>query len=122
MSPHAHLAAATDPAFTATSRTTGEIVRRVAVYLRPYKWMAVANVGCAVLSLAFALAYPQLIGLVIDQVIGEKQADPTHSAVMGIKLAEKLKEVGIEAILVYPGHSHPQYKNSADYLIDRLRK
>ncbi len=58
----------------------------------------------------------------VPPVIGEKQADPTHSAIMGIKLAEKLKEVGIEAILVYPGHSHPQYKNSADYLIDRLRK
>src|SRR2546427_9756741 len=74
MSHHTHLATGTDPTFAARSRTTGEIVRRVAVYLRPYKWMALANVGCAVLSLAFALAYPQLIGLVIDRVIGGKQA------------------------------------------------
>src|SRR5205814_534309 len=84
MSPHAHLAAATDPAFTARSRTTGEIVRRVAVYLRPYKWMAVANVGCAVLSLAFALAYPQLIGLVIDKVIGEKQGAMLAPVMFGV--------------------------------------
>src|SRR2546427_2096636 len=74
MSHHTHLAAGTDPTFTARPRTTGEIVRRVAVYLRPYKWMALVNVGCAVLSLAFALACPQLIGLVIDRVIGGKQA------------------------------------------------
>src|SRR5438105_1297846 len=58
----------------------------------------------------------------VPPVLGEKQVDPTHSAILGIKLAEKLKEVGVEAILVYPGHEHPQYKNSADYLIDRLRK
>jgi predicted nuclease with RNAse H fold len=55
-------------------------------------------------------------------VLGEKQTDPTHSAVMGLKLAEKLKDVGIEVILVYPGNTHPQYANSAAYLIDRLKK
>jgi acetyl esterase/lipase len=55
-------------------------------------------------------------------VVGEKQDDPTHSAVMGLKLAERLQAVGVECILVYPGHPHPQYKNSADFLIDRLRK
>ncbi len=55
-------------------------------------------------------------------VVGEKQDDPTHSAVMGLKLEEKLKATGVECILVYPGHPHPQYKRSADFLIDRLRK
>jgi acetyl esterase/lipase len=55
-------------------------------------------------------------------VIGENQDDPTHSAVMGLKLEEKLKAIGVECILVYPGHTHPQYKNSSDFLIDRLRK
>src|SRR6266566_1463758 len=93
MSPHAHLAAATDPAFTARSRTTGEIVRRVAVYLRPYKWMAVANVGCAVLSLAFALAYPQLIGLVIDKVIGEKQGALLAPVMFGLLGAFLLRDL-----------------------------
>jgi acetyl esterase/lipase len=55
-------------------------------------------------------------------VVGERQDDPTHSAVMGLKLEEKLKAVGVECILVYPGHPHPQYKNSHEYLIDRLRQ
>jgi acetyl esterase/lipase len=58
----------------------------------------------------------------VPPVVGEKQADPTHSAVLGLKLEEKLKAVGVECILVYPGHEHPQYKNSAAFLIDRLRK
>src|SRR6266496_3866772 len=93
MSHHAHLAAGTDPTFTARSRTTGEIVRRVAVYLRPYKWMAVANVGCAVLSLAFALAYPQLIGLVIDQVIGGKQAALLAPVMFGLLGAFLLRDL-----------------------------
>src|SRR5436309_3533696 len=93
MSPHAHLAAATDPAFTARSRTTSEIVRRVTAYLRPYKWMALANVGCAVLSLAFALAYPQLIGLVIDRVIGGKQAALLAPVMFGLLGAFLLRDL-----------------------------
>jgi acetyl esterase/lipase len=53
---------------------------------------------------------------------GEKQDDPTHSAVMGLKLAERLKAAGVECVLVYPGRTDPRYRNSADFLIDRLRK
>src|SRR5438034_508282 len=93
MSHHTYFAAGSDPAFTARSRTTGEIVRRVAVYLRPYKWMAVANVGCAVLSLAFALAYPQLIGLVIDKVIGEKQGALLAAVTFGLLGAVLLRDL-----------------------------
>ncbi len=58
----------------------------------------------------------------VPPVVGEKQADPTHSAVMGLKLQEKLKGAGVDVILVYPGRTHPQYRTSADYLIDRLKK
>jgi acetyl esterase/lipase len=58
----------------------------------------------------------------VAPVVGEKQSDPTHSAVLGMKLAEKLRSVGVEVILVYPGHTHPQYKNSGQFLIDRLKK
>jgi acetyl esterase/lipase len=54
--------------------------------------------------------------------VGEKQLDPTHSAVMGLMLAERLKGVGVEAILVYPGLANPPYANSAQFLIERLRK
>ena len=53
-------------------------------------------------------------------VKGEAQDDPTHSALAGILLMEKLKEAKVEGIIVYPGHPHEKYKNSADYLIDRL--
>jgi acetyl esterase/lipase len=55
-------------------------------------------------------------------VVGQKQQDPTHSAVMGLKLEEKLKATGVEVVLVYPGRTHPQYRTSADFLIDRLKK
>jgi acetyl esterase/lipase len=58
----------------------------------------------------------------VPPVVGEKQTDPTHSAVLGLKLAEKLKSAGVEVILVYPGQTHPKYKNSAQFLIDRLKK
>jgi ABC-type multidrug transport system fused ATPase/permease subunit len=62
-----------DPSFVAKSRSTGEILRRVARYLLPYKWMAAATIGCALLSLAFSLAYPKLTQFVIDEVIGHKR-------------------------------------------------
>src|SRR5436309_12201940 len=93
MSHHTYFAAGSAPTFAARSRTTGEIVRRVAVYLRPYKWMAVANVGCAVLSLAFMLAYPQLIGLVIDRVIGGKQAALLAPVMFGLLGAFLLRDL-----------------------------
>lgn len=58
----------------------------------------------------------------IPPVVGEKQTDPTHSAILGIKLAERLEKAGVEAIVIYPGKTHPQYKNTAAFLIDRLKK
>jgi acetyl esterase/lipase len=53
-------------------------------------------------------------------VKGENQDDPTHSALLGMILMERLKAAGVEGILVYPGQTHEQYKTSADFLIDRL--
>ena len=55
-------------------------------------------------------------------VVGSSPKDPTHSAIMGVKLAERLKEVGVDVVLVHPGRRHPKYRNAAAYLIDRLRK
>jgi len=54
-------------------------------------------------------------------VKGENQDDPTHSALLGMILVEKLKEAKVEGILVYPGQPHEKYKNSTEYLIDRLK-
>jgi acetyl esterase/lipase len=57
-----------------------------------------------------------------DAKVGDSPKDPTHSPILGIKLAEKCREVGVDVILVYPGHPNEKYRNSAEYLIDRLRK
>lgn len=54
-------------------------------------------------------------------VKGEEQADPTHSALLGMILMEELDKAGVEGILVYPGQEHPKYKNSTAYLLDRLK-
>jgi acetyl esterase/lipase len=55
-------------------------------------------------------------------VVGASPKDPTHSGIMGIKLAERLKAVDVDVVLVHPGQAHPEYKRSTDYLIDRLLK
>jgi acetyl esterase/lipase len=57
-----------------------------------------------------------------DAKVGDSPKDPTHSPILGIQLAKKLEAVGVDVVLVYPGHPNPMYKNSTDYLIDRLRK
>lgn len=53
-------------------------------------------------------------------VVGASPKDPTHSGIMGVKLAERLEEKGVEVVLVHPGIANPKYANSAAYLIDRL--
>ena len=57
-----------------------------------------------------------------DVKVGDSPKDPTHSAILGIKLEEKLKATGVEVILVYPGRPSEKYKTSTDYLIDRLTR
>lgn len=57
-----------------------------------------------------------------DIKVGDSPKDPTHSAILGLKLEERLKAAGVEVVLVYPGRPNPLYKTSTDYLIDRLRK
>jgi acetyl esterase/lipase len=57
-----------------------------------------------------------------DAKVGDSPKDPTHSPILGIKLEEKLKSVGVDVILVYPGQPNEKYKTSQDYLIDRLLK
>jgi acetyl esterase/lipase len=53
--------------------------------------------------------------------VGEEQKDPTHSAVLGLMLQEKLKEHGVEAHLSYPGHKDPDYADSTAFLIAKLK-
>ena len=55
-------------------------------------------------------------------VVGSSPKDPTHSAIMGVKLAETLKEAGVDCTLVHTGVKEPKYKSSTEYLIDVLSK
>lgn len=52
--------------------------------------------------------------------LGQEQKDPTHTANFGVKLQERLKEVGVPCELVYPGAPEVRHQRIADYLIERL--
>lgn len=54
-------------------------------------------------------------------VAGEAQKDPTHSAVLGLKLKERLDKVKVESRLVYPGHPDPDYANGTEFFIAKLK-
>jgi hypothetical protein len=54
--------------------------------------------------------------------VGGTPKDPTHSATMGLKLAEKCREVGVEVVFTYPDKPDPKYKNTTEFLIDHLKK
>lgn len=53
-------------------------------------------------------------------VKGEEQTDPTHTAVLGLLLEEKLKAEGDEVHLAYPGRKDPKYDGPTAFLIDKL--
>jgi acetyl esterase/lipase len=55
-------------------------------------------------------------------VKGEDQKDPTHTAVLGLLLEEKLKAEGDEVHLAYPGHKDPEYASISDFLIAKLKR
>ena len=93
MSRHPIASAAADPSFQSKPRPTGEVVRRVAVYLWPYRWLVVATVGCAVLSLAFGFLYPQLTRFIIDEVITNHRPGALAPAAGGLLAAFLLREV-----------------------------
>src|SRR6266487_3770148 len=89
----AHGAKPIDPTFSAKSRPTWEVVRRVAVYLRPYKLLAAATVLCAVLSLLSSFAFPKLTAYAIDEVIRKARPElltPVMLALIGAFLLRDL--------------------------------
>src|SRR5262245_55914515 len=93
MSRHTQLSSNADPSFAAKSRSTWEIVRRVSRYLKPYKRMAAATIGCAILSLAFSFAYPKLTQYVIDEVIAKQRADRLGPVMLALLGAFLLRDV-----------------------------
>ncbi len=52
--------------------------------------------------------------------LGQEQKDPTHTANYGVKLQEKLRSVGVESELVYPGALDVKHPQVQDYLIEKL--
>ncbi len=57
-----------------------------------------------------------------DAKVGGIHKDPTHSPVMGMMLAEKLKSVNVDVVFHSTGRPNAQYPNAQTYLIERLRK
>jgi ABC-type multidrug transport system fused ATPase/permease subunit len=83
----------TDPGYSVRKRSTFEILRRVGRYLMPYRWLALANLSCAVLSLGFAFAFPRLTQVMIDDVITLRREDlllPAALALLGAFLFRDL--------------------------------
>lgn len=54
--------------------------------------------------------------------LGQEQKDPTHSANFGVKLQEKVRSVGVECELVYPGAPEVKHPKIEDFLIAKLKK
>jgi len=91
---HAHRnSGSVDPTFSSKSRSTWEIVRRVGRYLRPYPWMAVATMLCALLSTALGFAFPKLTQFIIDEVIGNHRTELFGYAILGLVAAFVLRDV-----------------------------
>ena len=54
--------------------------------------------------------------------VGKSEKDPTHSANFGIKLAERMAEVGVACELVYPGAADVKHATVTDYLVATLTR
>ncbi|MCP5518371.1 MAG: ABC transporter ATP-binding protein [Verrucomicrobiales bacterium] len=93
MSRHHHWGSHTDPTFRSEPRPTGEVIRRVSVYLRPYWPLALATIACAVLSLGFGLLYPKLTRVIIDDVVSGGRPELLTPAALGLLGAFLFREV-----------------------------
>ena len=51
---------------------------------------------------------------------GEK-GHPTHSPMFGVKLKERLDQVGVEAYVCYKGHRCKKYPSLNDFLVAKLK-
>src|SRR5687768_10306416 len=79
-----HKSLSEDPSIHAKSRPTMEVVRRVSVYLKPYKLMFAATLTCAILSLVFAFAFPKMIGMIVDRAMNPTGADTLTPLALGL--------------------------------------
>jgi ABC-type multidrug transport system fused ATPase/permease subunit len=93
MAHHPGYGSHTDPTLRSAPRPAGEVIRRVARYLRPYPGLAVATIACAILALACGLAYPRLTRTLIDDVVNRGQADWLTPAALALIAAFFFREV-----------------------------
>lgn len=54
--------------------------------------------------------------------LGGVEPDPTHSALYGLQLQVRCRELGVDCDVVYPGHADSPHANSNRYLIEQLTK
>jgi acetyl esterase/lipase len=54
--------------------------------------------------------------------VGESHPDPTHSPILGVKLAEKLKAAGVDVVFHSNTEPNKELPTATAYLIDRLKK
>ncbi|HAV62752.1 MAG TPA: ABC transporter ATP-binding protein, partial [Verrucomicrobiales bacterium] len=92
MSSHPGFGAHTDPTFKSQPRGTGEVVRRVVIYLLPYRGLAAATVAFAVLSLAAGMAFPVLVRTIIDDVVISGRREWLTPAALGLLAAFFFRE------------------------------
>ena len=90
---HPHHGSHTDPTFRSRPRATSEVVRRVSIYLRPYKIMVVGTISFAILSLAAGFVYPKLTHVIIDDIIQQHRYNWLTPAAFGLMGAFLLREV-----------------------------
>ena len=66
------------------SRTTRDFLRHTLVYLKPYKFLAAANILLAILTIAFYFTFPQITQYIIDNVITGKNIALLLPAILGL--------------------------------------
>ncbi len=83
----AHVQGEAKGRFSVQPRTTYEIVRRVLRYLRPYPWLALGTISCAILGQIAAFAFPKLTRHVLDDVVAQGRHDLLGRAILALLAA-----------------------------------
>ncbi|MEI6342231.1 MAG: ABC transporter ATP-binding protein [Verrucomicrobiota bacterium] len=73
--------------------TTWQVARRVVGYLRPYPWMALGTIGCAVLGQLASMAFPRITQYVMDDVLVARRPERLGWAIGGLAAAYLLRDV-----------------------------
>ncbi|MEY5026814.1 MAG: hypothetical protein RLZZ244_2342 [Verrucomicrobiota bacterium] len=71
-------------------------------------------------ALADSTAPPIYLRYASAPDIGKEFKDPTHSANFGVKMHERLRELGVESELDFPGATEPRHRSGFEFLIDKL--